>query len=120
MDREKFSSLVAQAVADLPPQFYERLENVDVVVEDQPTAAQLAKARVQPRQTLFGLYEGVPLTKRSSDYGNVLPDKVTIFQNSIEAAYRDDEIASAIWSVLRHEIAHHFGISDDRLQELGK
>lgn len=119
MERERFERLVARAVAELPEEFRSRLENIDVVVEDLPAGSQLRRARTPRRETLLGLYEGVPLTERSSHYGLVPPDKITIFQKPIEAICRnDDEIAEEIQKVVRHEIAHHFGISDKRLDEL--
>jgi len=121
MDREKFEELVDKAVKSLPEEFLSRLDNIDVLVEDQPTASQLRKSRLKANQTLLGLYEGVPQTRRSSNYGMVLPDKITIFQKTIEAKCRNsEEIIAEIERVVKHEIAHHFGISDDRLHELGR
>jgi len=119
MDRERFEQLVARAVADLPEEFLSRLHNVDVVVEDRPTVAQLSKAGLRRGQTLLGLYEGVPQTRRGRYYGLVLPDKITIFREPIEARYRSEDGACAeIRRVVQHEIAHHFGISDARLRQL--
>jgi len=119
MDREKFKRLVAEAIGSLPSQFLAKLENIDVVVEDWPAQMQLAKAGVRRGETLLGLYEGVPLTKRGTHYGLVPPDKITIFQKPIEAKCRHDaEITAEIQRVVRHEIAHHFGIGDDRLEQL--
>jgi predicted Zn-dependent protease with MMP-like domain len=119
MRRDRFERLVAQAVEELPEEFLNRLENVDVVVEDRPTVAQLARAGVRRGETLLGLYEGVPQTRRGRHYGMVLPDKITIFQAPLEARCRSEEDVSAeIRRVLQHEIAHHFGISDARLKEL--
>jgi predicted Zn-dependent protease with MMP-like domain len=121
MERERFEELVVRAVDRLPEEFQERLDNVEVVVEDYPTPTQMRKGNVRAGSVLLGLYEGVPQTKRSSHYGMVLPDKITIFQKPIEAKCRtDDEIAGEIERVVRHEIAHHFGIGDDRLRELGR
>jgi predicted Zn-dependent protease with MMP-like domain len=120
MDRERFEQLVAKAVESLPNEFRERLENIDVVVADQPTSQQLAMLTKKRGETLLGLYEGVPLTKRSQYYGLVAPDKVTIFQKPIEAICRNDtDIVTRVQKVVQHEIAHHFGISDDRLRQLG-
>ncbi len=119
MDRDRFEELVARAVSNLPDEFQERLENVDVVVADRPTRYQLSKSDIGPGETLLGLYEGVPQTERGSRYGMVPPDKITIFQRSIEAVYHDDlQIVREIESVVKHEIAHHFGISDARLDEI--
>ena len=119
MDRERFEWLVARALDSLPEEFRTRLENIDVVVEDWPTQAQLATVGLRRGETLLGLYEGVPLTRRSSHYGLVPPDKITIFQRPIEAKCRyDAEITAEIQRVVRHELAHHFGIGDTRLKQL--
>jgi predicted Zn-dependent protease with MMP-like domain len=112
---------VDKAVKSLPQEFLEHMDNVDVVVDDQPTPNQLRKYRLKANQTLLGLYEGVPQTRRGSNYGMVLPDKITIFQKTIEAKCRnDEEILTEIEHVVKHEIAHHFGISDARLREIGR
>ena len=119
MNREKFERLVEQVVDGLPEQFSTRLENIDVVVEDQPTPAKLAEVRLRRGETLLGLYEGVPLTRRSRHYGMVVPDKITIFQKPIEAKCKHDiEVKAEIQRVVKHEIAHHFGISDAKLKKL--
>lgn len=120
MDRERFERLVERAVAELPDEFSARMENVDVVVEDWPSRSQLAGMGLRSRYDLLGLYQGIPLTKRGGHYGLVPPDKITIFQGPIEARHRNEaRIIAAIGRVVRHEIAHHFGISDGRLKELG-
>ena len=119
MDREQFEWLVARAVKDLPDEFLTRLNNIDVVVEDWPTSGQLRRAGLRHGHTLLGLYEGVPQTKRGRHYGLVLPDKITIFLKPIEARCRHNaEITAEIQRVVKHEIAHHFGISDARLREI--
>ena len=119
MDRERFEWLVARAVESLPEEFRTRLENIDVVVEDWPTHSQLVEAGLKDGRTLLGLYQGVPLTRRGEHYGLVPPDKITIFQKPIEAKCRDDAtITAEIGKVVRHEIAHHFGIGDARLRQL--
>jgi predicted Zn-dependent protease with MMP-like domain len=121
MDDQRFEKLVGEAIEKLPDIFRERLENIDVVVADTPTRAQLKTLREKKGETLLGLYEGVPLTERTHNYGLVVPDKITIFQKSIEAMCRNDtQIIAEIQRVVRHEIAHHFGISDERLEELGR
>jgi predicted Zn-dependent protease with MMP-like domain len=121
MDRERFEELVDKAVKSLPAEFIDHLDNIEVLVEDQPTASQLRKSRIQANQTLLGLYEGVPQTRRTSSYGMVLPDKITIFQKTIESKFcNEGEIITEIEHVVKHEIAHHFGISDDRLREIGR
>jgi predicted Zn-dependent protease with MMP-like domain len=121
MDRDRFEELVAQAVQDLPAEFQERLENIDVVVEDFPSPYQLRETGLGKDFTLLGLYEGVPLTQRHANYGLVPPDKITIFRKTIEAkcgSTDDIKIKVEIQKVVRHEIAHHFGIGDARLQEI--
>jgi predicted Zn-dependent protease with MMP-like domain len=115
-----FEELVAEALDSLPPDIQEKLENVEVVVEWRPSPAQMRRMGLGPGQTLFGLYEGVPLTERTSGYGLVLPDKITIFRQPIEAYCRSDEqVRRTVRRTVLHELAHHFGISDDRLRELG-
>ena len=119
MEKERFEVLVARAVETLPEEFITRLENVDVVVEDYPTRGQMARVGLGRGQTLLGLYEGVPLTKRGAHYGLVPPDKITIFQKPIEAKCRyGAEITAEIKGVIQHEIAHHFGIGDARLRQI--
>jgi len=121
MDSQRFERLVGEAIDKLPEEFRERLENIDIVVADIPTRAQLKTLKEKESHTLLGLYEGVPLTERTHEYGLVVPDKITIFRKSIEAMCRNDaQIVTEIQRVVRHEIAHHFGISDDRLEELGR
>ena len=112
---------MTKAVKTLPEEFLDRLQNVTVVVEDHPSHSQLAKTGVKRSHTLLGLYEGVPLTERSGNYGLVLPDKITIFQNPIESQCQDDaEITAEIQNVVQHEIAHHFGIDETTLRQIEK
>jgi predicted Zn-dependent protease with MMP-like domain len=119
MDRERFEELVVRALNDLPEEFRERLENIDVVVEDVPSSEQLQHTRTGHGQILLGLYEGVPHTRRNTYYGMVTPDKISVFQKNIEARSRSEtDIILEIGQVVRHEIAHHFGINDARLREL--
>ena len=120
MRRRRFERLVAQALAEIPPPYSEWLENIDIVVEDRPSRHQLAESGMPPDGMLFGLYEGVPLTERSSDYGLVLPDKITIFQQPLEREFtRDDDLVEEVRVTVLHELAHHFGISDEELERLG-
>lgn len=121
MDRERFRQLAVKAVEELPEELASLVENADIVVEDWPTSAQIVSSRLRKGETLLGLYEGVPLTRRTSHYGLVPPDKITLFQRPIEARFRnDDEVADEIRRVVHHEIAHYFGISDARLRQLEK
>jgi predicted Zn-dependent protease with MMP-like domain len=119
MQREEFEALVARAIDNLPPEFQRKLENVDVVVEDWPTSRQLRQAKLNRPTQLLGLYQGVPQTRRGRGYGLVLPDKISIFQKPIEAQCRfGDEIEAKIEEVVRHEIAHHFGLDDETLRKI--
>jgi predicted Zn-dependent protease with MMP-like domain len=119
MDRERFEQLVVNAIESLPDEFLELMDNVDVVVEDYPTAEQLANEEVDDETLLLGLYEGIPQTRRGSFYGMVMPDKITIFQKAIESVTTsDDEIEKQVRQTVRHEIAHHFGSSEETLREI--
>ncbi|MDP2919913.1 MAG: metallopeptidase family protein [Dehalococcoidia bacterium] len=121
MERERFEELVERAIGSLPQEFLDRLDNVEIMVEDYPTPTQMRKAEVKAGHMLLGIYEGVPRTRRSTHYGMVLPDKITVFKKPIEAKCRtDEEITAEIERVVRHEIAHHFGLDDARLDELGR
>jgi len=121
MDRQRFEWLVAKAIEDLPEEFLSRMENIDIVVEARPSLSQIRRARLKRGHTLLGLYEGVPRTRRGIRYGLVLPDKITIFQDTIEAKCRhENEIIAEVRRVVKHEIAHHFGISDARLRQIEK
>src|SRR3989338_294461 len=116
MTKADFKKLVAEALVNLPEEFKEKMENVEVVVEDWPSP-DIAKG-----QLLFGLYQGIPKPKRGINYTMVLPDKITIFKGPIEFIARGDEesIKRLIVDTVQHEIAHHFGISDARLAQLKK
>ena len=119
MQREKFEALVARAIDNLPPEFQRKLENVDIVVENWPTPGQLRQAKHSHPTQLLGLYQGVPQTRRGRGYGLVLPDKISIFQKPIEAHCRfGDEIEATIEEVVRHEIAHHFGLDERTLRQI--
>jgi len=116
VEEEKFRKLVGEALDLLPLEFAEKLNNVSVVVEDFPTEAQRKKLNLPSNVLLFGLYEGVPQIKRGY-YSGVLPDKITIFKNSIEAvASTEEEIKNQVRSTVMHEIGHHFGLSEEELR----
>jgi predicted Zn-dependent protease with MMP-like domain len=120
MERRPFERLVAEAVNGLPAAFKQRLDNVQIVVEEWPDQETMRAARVRNRTQLLGYYHGVPQTKRSHRYMLVLPDKISIYQRPIEMRCRTaEDVRRTIHHVLRHEIAHHFGIHDDRLREIG-
>ena len=121
MEREQFEELVDEAIESLPENLKERIENVAIMVADWPTSEQLEEVGVKHKQDLLGLYEGIPLTKRTRGYQMVLPDKITIFQKPIEMRYHSEEqLIKRIQGVVKHEIAHYFGISDNRLREIGR
>ena len=120
MLRARFRRHVAAAVDSIPDELFERIENLQVIVRSRPTPEELADAQVGPRGTLLGLYQGHPLSSRGSYYGNTLPDRIFIYQESIESICRSEpEILEQIRTTVLHEVAHHFGIDDDRLHELG-
>ncbi len=120
VSREEFERMVLDVLNTLPEDIARYLENVDVVIARWPTREELLRAGVPPGQTLLGLYEGVPLTQRGIYYGLVPPDKITIFQGPLESiALNRDDLRARIRRTVLHELAHHFGISDERLRELG-
>jgi predicted Zn-dependent protease with MMP-like domain len=113
--RRRFERLVAEALDGLPEPVLAMLDNVDVVVEDEPTAEQLGG-----EESLFGLYQGVPLTQRDTAYSMVLPDKITVFRGPLERAYRNRlEMVRQVRITVLHELAHHVGFDEDRLDEIG-
>lgn len=118
MTREAFEQLVEEGIAAIPERFLQMLKNVRIVVEDEPTRAQLSAGRVRAGYTLFGLYEGVPQPARGGGYNLILPDKITIFQRPIENNCRtDDEIRAQVKETVWHEIAHHFGFDEGAVAE---
>jgi predicted Zn-dependent protease with MMP-like domain len=120
MRRRRFAALVRAALDGLPADLRRMMDNVEVVVEDWPTPEDHEAAGVPPDAALFGLYVGIPLTERTSSYSMVLPDKIIIFQGPLEEWCRTtDELVDQIRVTVVHEVAHHFGISDARLAELG-
>ena len=120
LSRKEFEKVVAEALDELPTEIAEALTNVSVFVEKWPSSETLKEMGLTDRRSLMGLYEGIPLTHRNTSYGGVLPDRITIFQGPIEAvAGKKSELMEQIKSVVVHEIAHHFGIGESRLRELG-
>ena len=120
MTKEEFGDLVRLAVKELPDKFKEKLDNVDLVVEAWPTGEELKEVGIPASQTIFGLYQGVPKTKRGTYFG-VLPDKITIFAGPILAVSpTPEEVKKRVVQVVRHEIAHHFGLSEEELREVEK
>lgn len=122
MDLESFADLVAEAIESLPEEFLEALENVQVDIEEWPAPADLESVGMESRDryALLGLYHGVPLTDRTSQY-MAFPDHITVYQKPIEAVCGQDaeRIRAQVRHTVIHEIAHYYGIDDERLEELG-
>jgi predicted Zn-dependent protease with MMP-like domain len=118
MDADTFESIVVEALDTLPPEFARYLENVEIQIEPRPTREHRRAVGLKPWQTLYGLYQGVPLTDRSSG-AVVMPDLITLFQEPLERDFPGrDRLRAQVRRTLLHEIAHFFGISDARLREL--
>lgn len=116
---EHFAQLIADALDELPQKYTRHMDNVAIVYEDEPTPEQRTKLKLRCRETLYGLYEGIPLTARGAGYTLVLPDKITIFKHPlIEASYDLAELKAHIKHTLWHELAHHFGLGHARIHEL--
>jgi predicted Zn-dependent protease with MMP-like domain len=119
MRRQRFEELALRALARLPSEFQRRLENVVIVVEDRPSSRQRSRARLRAGSELLGLYEGVPQHERGAGYNLVVPDQITLFREPIEALCRsEEEIEAEVEKVVRHEIAHHFGLSERQLRKI--
>jgi predicted Zn-dependent protease with MMP-like domain len=119
LTRERFETLVEQALREIPRRFRNAMQNVAVVVEDEPSDELLAELELEPPDTLLGLYQGTPLTERGWGHGNTLPDRISIFQGPIEDACEDDEeIRDCIAETVIHEFGHYFGMSEEQIEEI--
>jgi len=119
MTHEEFEQLVKEGIDAIDERFLQKLKNVEIVIEDNPSPDQINQLKLRGA-LLFGLYEGVPLTKREN-YGQVLPDKITIFKNPIEQVYsRSEDIKKAVKDTVWHEIAHHFGMDEQQVRQAEK
>ena len=120
MTRTHFKALVQEAIDSIPRRFAAEIKNVAIVIEDRPSEDLLDEMEIGPDDTLLGLYQGTPLTERYAGYGNVLPDRITLFQDSIEEDCGDneDEIVVAIGETLIHELGHYFGLSEEEIMEI--
>jgi predicted Zn-dependent protease with MMP-like domain len=119
MTRRHFEAIVRQALREIPREFRNRLENVEIVVEDDPSPELLAELGSEEGETLFGLYQGTPLTERSWTHGNTLPDRIVLFRNPLEAACADDDqLVDEVCLTLIHEAGHYFGLSEDEIQQV--
>lgn len=122
MELEEFEHIAQEAFDALPKELQERVENVQIVVEDLPGWEIVRRMQLPSPRSLLGLYEGVPLTRRGTHYGAypVVPDKITLYRRNIErVAGSDERIRETIRDVLIHEIAHHYGMDEDQVREAG-
>jgi predicted Zn-dependent protease with MMP-like domain len=118
MNRSAFEKLVQHSLQRLPRRFKQKIKNISIEIEDNPSAALLSDMKIQSG-TLFGLYQGVPLTEREWNYGNMLPDRIVIYQRPIEvAASSPDEIETIVLDTVMHEIGHYFGFGDEELHRI--
>jgi len=120
MTHKEFEELALKALKELPEDFGGRLENVDIVIEDEPDMGVVKDLGLGSKGRLLGLYQGVPLKDRTHYYGMIMPDKITLYKANIERACgaNREDLYQRIKHVLEHEIAHHFGISDKRLRDI--
>jgi predicted Zn-dependent protease with MMP-like domain len=119
MTRQEFRAHVDQALAMIPDRFREAMQNIAIVVEDEPSPQMLREMDLEPPDTLLGLYQGTPLTERQWSHGNALPDKITLYQGPIEDASSDnDDVVVAIAETLIHEIGHYFGLSEEEIEDI--
>lgn len=119
MNEQEFEIIIANAIDALPERFLEHAKNVAIVWAEDPSPEQRLKMNLRPYESLFGLYEGIPMTRRGDNYNLVLPDKITIFKNPI-LRYADnvEGVKKQTLHTLWHEIAHHYGLDHDRIHEL--
>lgn len=119
MQRAAFERLVADALASIPRRFRDAMDNLAIVVEDEPSRGLLEEMEIEPPDTLLGLYQGVPLTERAWGYGNALPDRILLFQGPLERDSDDeDDLIVAIGETLIHEIGHYFGLSEEEIEHI--
>ena len=119
LTRKEFEEVVISALRGLPKSIKKKMKNVDVVVEDRASRDLLSELGLRSPSELLGLYQGIPLDRRGFYYGNVLPDKITLFQTPIESMCRTKEdVEEKVKEVVIHEVGHYFGLDDERLREL--
>ncbi len=119
MSDAEFDKLISKAMDELPQKYIKGLQNVAIVMEDEPSANQIQKMKIDGQHLLLGLYEGIPLTQRGSNYNLVLPDKITLFKNSIlMVSNSDEQLFEQIKRTLWHEIAHYYGLNHDRINKI--
>jgi predicted Zn-dependent protease with MMP-like domain len=118
MNRTAFEQLVQRALRRLPRRFKNKIRNIEIEVEEAPAKELLENMGIE-NGTLFGLYQGVPLTQREWNYGNMLPDRIVIYQRTIEqAATSDADIEEIVLETVMHEVGHYFGLSDEELYHI--
>lgn len=119
LSHDEFEQIVSQAIDAIPDRYFENLKNVAFVIENNPSLEQRQKLNLRGDQTLFGLYEGIPLTKRTNNYSFVLPDKITIFKEPIESiGATKEDISAQVHKTVWHEVAHYFGLDHDKIDAL--
>jgi predicted Zn-dependent protease with MMP-like domain len=119
MNRHEFQALVSEAVQTIPEKFRNAMQNIAIVIEDEPSLETLQEVGIDPPDTLLGLYQGTPLTERQWAHGNILPDKITLYQFPIEDESEDEEdLIVAIGETLIHEVGHYFGLSEEEIEEI--
>jgi predicted Zn-dependent protease with MMP-like domain len=120
MTAKRFRELVEAAIDTIPPRFARHVRNVAIVIEDEPPQELLDEMGFEHAETLFGLYQGTPLTDRGWGYGNTLPDRITLFRGPIEEECEgdEDEVIVAIGETLIHELGHYFGLSEDEIMAI--
>jgi predicted Zn-dependent protease with MMP-like domain len=119
MTRERFRQLVSEAIDTIPARFRRELRNIAIVVEDRPSEDLLDELEIEPPDTLFGLYQGTPLTERHWDHGNALPDRIAIYQEPIEdVSETEDDVVTEIGETLIHELGHYFGLGEEEIEEI--
>ena len=119
MTRAAFERLLVEAVALIPKRFRREIKNLALVVEDEPSLELLEEMEIEPPDSLYGLYQGTPLTERGATFGNTLPDRITLFQKPIEEDCEDeDEVRAVIGETLIHEVGHYFGLSEEEIEEI--
>lgn len=119
VDEKTFRHIVSQAIDNIPQKYYANIKNLAFVVEDKPSFEQNKKLGLGQVRSLYGLYEGIPLTKRTNNYNLVLPDKITIFKDPIERSSESlRQLKTIVYNTVWHEVAHYYGLDHNQISEL--